>query len=1589
MAKPRESTRKTRAQPTAVGSLARDPLSPDHSEIDLAPLVDDAIPTRSYQMLPLVGLGGSAGSIQALQTFFKAMPPDSGLAFVVILHLSTDHESTLADVLQRATSMPVMQVNTKAKVEPNRVYVIPPGKQLAAADGYLELAELPSERGRRVAVDLFFRTLADTHGPHSAAIVLSGADGDGAIGIKRVKERGGLTIAQDPDEAEHSSMPRAAIATGMVDWVLRAAAIPSRLLNYHELAQRLKLPPEDGLPPAVPTSRASEAAEAEAALHETLAFLRARTERDFSYYKRATVLRRIARRLQVNGIEDLRTYNEFLRTNVGEPDALLKDLLISVTNFFRDREAFDALATQIPALFAGKGPNDSVRVWVPACATGEEAYSLAIMLHEYARTLDAPPLIQIFASDLDDDVIRSARDGLYPHALTADVSEERLRRFFKKEPGGYRVRREIRELVLFALHDLLKDSPFSRLDLVTCRNLFIYLTTAAQARAVDIFQFALRPHGCLMLGVSESLDVGGSHFSVIDKKYRIYRRNEGPRTTLPVPVGTSAMARALEARERAGERPAIPKSNGSTPSVVNVLRTSPQVESPGDLHYRLIERFAPPSIVVNEAYDVLHLSDSAGRFLQFTGGAPTRNLLQLVHPMLRLDLRAALFTATQSKAPASALNVRLETDGEQRAVDIRVAPAVDLAPDYLLVTLDARSATAEPSLRHSAKPDELAHQLDRELETTRAQLRDTVEQAESSTAELKASNEELQAMNEELRSATEELETSREELQSINEELTTVNQELKNRVEDLAFANSDLHNLIAATAIATIFLDRNLRIMRYTPPAVELFNLIETDIGRPLSDLSHRLEYPEMERDAQRALGELLPSECEVRAGSRWFLARALPYRSADERIGGVVFTFVDITARRNAEQSLRELQREQSTDLMAMLRLHELSSRLLNTTDLPLLLRQLLDATVEMQGADFGCVQLYESTTRRLEMITHRGFEPALLGRFANVEPEKAGSSGRSVMQRQRVVVCDVNAEESYASLRDFAAQAGYRALQSTPLFDRNDDPLGVLTTHFRQPHTLSERELRLTDLYARQAADVIALKLAEQKVRESEERFRAMVEQTTLGVVQYSFSGQITFANNRLCELAGRSAEELAKLRFQDLTHPDDLAQNEKLFMRLARDGVPFEMEKRLLRPDGSEISVSVSASVLRDRTGRPYAANELVLDLTERNRARNASRESEEQLRLVVENAREYAIFSTDLERRITSWYSGAQRLTGYDEGEAIGHCADMIFTPEDRAQGAPEFEANTALDDGRSADERWHVRKDGSRFWGSGAMMAMHDAGGRTIGLLKIFRDQTQERAATEELAKSRSELELALSYNKVARDELETASRAKDRFLAVLSHELRTPLTPVVMAVQTLSRRPDLPEQAREALEMIRRNIKIESHLIDDLLDLTRISRGHLEITAEPMDVHAAITGAIEICEPDIRGRNQTLTVNLAATQHKTHADFNRVQQAVWNLLKNASKFTRRSGEISISTHSDAERITIVVSDNGIGIEHDVLPTVFDAFSQGGEWVAREYGGLGLGLAISKATVEAHGGTISAESGGRGQGATFTVELPLV
>jgi two-component system CheB/CheR fusion protein len=828
----------------------------------------------------IVAIGASAGGVGALQTFFANLPDHTEAAFVVVMHLDPDRRSELASILSARTHMRVVQVDKNEKLWADHVYVIPPDRRLQLIDHEISAAEFEEPRGQRSAVDAFFRSVAERLGD-GFAVILSGAGSDGALGVKAVKEAGGIILVQDPNEAEYGSMPRSAIATGVADFVLPVAELGKRLVELLQIKQQ---------------QAGSEPIEVdEELLRRVLAHLRVRTGHDFSKYKRSTVLRRIARRMQVTRTDTLKDYYQVLRDRAEESQALLGDLLISVTTFFRDPEVFDVLARRVmPEIFQHKDAGDTVRVWVAGCATGEEAYTIAILLLEEATRREVRPSVQVFASDLDARALVSAREGRFPASIEADVNEERLRRFFTREGDQYRVRQELRDIVLFSVHDLLKDPPFSRVELISCRNVLIYLDRDLQEQVCSTFHYALNPSGYLVLGSSEMADNPPGLFRIIDRNTRIYQS-----TTVT------------------GDKPRLlPRLLGPIripEQVMQLARTvSPTAAlSEATLHRRAIEKVAPPSVLVDEMHRVLHLSDSVGRFIMPSGGPLSGDLVDLVRPELRFELRSALHRAFEQKQSTLSLPIMVQFNGAPHRVHIQVKPVDDAAvnePRQALVMFIEGEPLAEGTGATDQATDETVRRLSQELDLTQARLRSMREESDAANEELRAANEELQSINEEYRSTSEELETSKEELQSINEELQTVNSELKLKLEAISRAHSDLQNLMGATDIGTLFLDSSLRIKRFTERVTELFSLTPLDEGRPITDFAHQLEYDDLIKDVRAVLADLAPIRREIRSrADRWYEVRLRPYRTVDDKIDGVVITFVDVSERRQVEQALRD----------------------------------------------------------------------------------------------------------------------------------------------------------------------------------------------------------------------------------------------------------------------------------------------------------------------------------------------------------------------------------------------------------------------------------------------------------------------------------------------------------------------------------------------------------------------------------------------------------------------------------------------------------------------------------------------------------
>ncbi|MBV9990334.1 MAG: PAS domain-containing protein [Alphaproteobacteria bacterium] len=838
---------------------------------------------------PIVGVGASAGGVKALISFFEAVPPEIGVTFVVIVHLDPQARSELPSILKARSRLSVTQVQDKHELKPNCIYVIPPDRQLHITDHEIAAVPFDEPRGQRAPIDIFFRSLAEQHGD-GFAVILSGAGSDGAAGVTAIKEHGGIVLVQSPDEAEFPSMPRSAIATEVADFVLPVRQLAERLVDLARAKQHAALP--------------KDKADEDDQVRRILAHVRVRTGHDFSLYKRSTILRRIVRRMQVTRKETLDEYFLYLRETAEEAQNLLSDLLISVTTFFRDPRAFDALSRlAIADIFQKAREGHPLRVWVAGCATGEEAYSIAMLLLEEAALHEIRPEIQVFGSDMDARGLSIAREGRYPVAIEADLSEERLRRFFTREGEYYRVKRELRDTVLFASHSVLKDPPFSRVDLISCRNLLIYLDRDLQQQVLATLHYALNPDGYLFLGSSESAETPNNLFRVIDRDARLYQ-------------STGRMPDRL---------PSLPRLSGlmmGTDSFYpNPSPTPVSARASQGAHREALENLAPPSILVDTAFRVLHLSETAGRYLLPSGGPLTTDVTDLVRPELRFELRAALHRAFErsEKTLSGAISVRFNGHPVRVYVHVKPVSEADASQPRKTLILFVEGEEHEPvSVDDGAQPSsEALQRLKQELELAQSRLRTMREESEAANEELRAANEELQSINEEYRSTAEELETSKEELQSINEELQTVNSELKLKLESVSRSNSDLQNLMAATDFATLFLDPGLRIKRFTPKLAELFNITPNDIGRPITDFTHQLDYDDLPSDATKVLDDLSPIEREVRSRKDgWYLVRFRPYRTVDDKIDGVVVTFIDVTERQRMQDALKDSERRMRAEM-------------------------------------------------------------------------------------------------------------------------------------------------------------------------------------------------------------------------------------------------------------------------------------------------------------------------------------------------------------------------------------------------------------------------------------------------------------------------------------------------------------------------------------------------------------------------------------------------------------------------------------------------------------------------------------------------
>jgi two-component system CheB/CheR fusion protein len=849
--------------------------------------------TNSDASFPVVGLGASAGGLEAFEQFFRQVSPDSGIAYVLVSHLDPDHESILTEILQRTTTVTVLEAQDQMVIVPNHVYVIPPNRDMTIFNGTLQLSIPDQPRGQRMPIDAFLRTLAEDRGEKAFGIILSGTGTDGTLGLRAILGAGGVTLVQEPTSAKYDGMPTSAIKAGYATQVLPPEKMPQALLDSkrHQIAPPLQTS-------AITVTNTSSGT------NRILMQLRTSTGHDFSQYKKSTIGRRIERRMSLHDIADTEIYARYLKEHPTEIQALFKELLINVTSFFRDPEAFDALRNEIlPKLFISKPEGYVFRVWVAGCASGEEAYSIAILLRELMEEIKSEFKIQLYATDLDDDAISLARAGIYPPNIVQDITPERLRRFFTKGEAGYRVKKEIREMVVFAVQNVIKDPPFTKIDLLCCRNLMIYLEAELQNRLIPAFHYALKPGGVLFLSPSESIGNHTDLFAPINRKWKLYSATHSIAST------HAMLAEGLNwASDKRGKVPEMNMSNAKLGNFAELAK------------HQLLQSYAPASVVTDLKGNLLYVHGETGRFLRPAPGEASLNIVNMARDEMQIALRAALHQAEDQGAPTLDHKVEIKVNGETHQVSfsVRSLPDAEMGHGYLLVSFLAleneatwkKAISKKSQAKRFTGADATARidELESELNYTKENLHSTIEEHQASSEELKSINEEMQSTNEELQSTNEELETSKEEMQSVNEELITVNTELQSKIEQLAGMQNDMKNLLDNINVGTIFLDEKLNIKRYTREAIDIYRLVASDIGRALNDIKSNIDKDDLLSDAHAVLDNLTAREREIcTLSGQWYSARIQPYRTLDNVIEGVVLTFANINQRIITDAAMKQ----------------------------------------------------------------------------------------------------------------------------------------------------------------------------------------------------------------------------------------------------------------------------------------------------------------------------------------------------------------------------------------------------------------------------------------------------------------------------------------------------------------------------------------------------------------------------------------------------------------------------------------------------------------------------------------------------------
>ena len=1327
----------------------------------------------------IVGIGASAGGLEPLERLFSRLSPDTGMAFVVVQHLSPDFKSLMSELLSRRTSMPVRLAEHEMPVEPNCVYLIPPTKEMTIKQRRLLLHDKDPKHGLALPIDLFLRSLAHDLGERSVAVILSGSGSDGSRGIQDIRRAGGTVFCESPETAQFNGMPVSAMNTGVVDQVLPAEEIASAIAALGRPTVRDEAPPET----------------ADLGSDAILRLLRDEYGIDFSHYKASTVTRRIERRLALNRSLDLEMYADQLRNDPRELNSLYEDLLIGVTRFFRDDAAFAVLnAKVIPEIVERTTGDEQIRVWVPGCATGQEPYSIAMMLHEQLARARRPIHVKILATDVHKTSLEVASAGVYSEAQVAGISPERLEQFFTLKADGYHISQSLRESIVFAPHNLIRDAPFTKLDLVVCRNLLIYFQPHAQQTVLTLFHFCLKPGGFLFLGSSETPGALLDEFDTIDEHSKVYRKRRDialPRD-LKLPLARSAaMPRAALA--------ALPRSAAIQPQLLAA-------------YDRLLDRFMPPSFLVDMDGTLVDSFGGVAPLLKVKQRRPSQLLVEMLDEDLKAVISGALHRLRRNPETVICADVAIPGQPGPLAVTAEPIRTGQGVASHVLITIETDGAAAPQSLVVTPRPaefDRSAASPPREhsastihVQTLEEELSYTKQNLQAAIEELEATNEELQATNEELIASNEELQSTNEELHSVNEELYTVNHEYQKKNTELQELNNDIEHLLNGTDVATIFLDRELCIRKFTPRIAETFDLLPQDLGRSIRSFSHDLTHHTLIPDIERVLRDGTFVETQTwDSRDRCYFLRILPYHA--------------------------------------------------------------------------------------------RG---------------KA------------------------------AAPAADRAASPSP-------PDGVVLT----------------------LIDISALEEARSRLAQ----LSAIVESSDDAIVGNTLAGVITTWNNGACRLFGYTAEEAIGRHFNCLQPPDGREGIEAMLSQVSHGRAVERLETKCLRKDGTLIDLSIKFSPIFDSTNKAVGVSAIARDITPLIRTRFEVAEREERIRLLLDSTAE-SIYGIDLNGICTFCNPTCARVLGYDSPAALIGKQMHPLVHHTRPDGTPYPAEQSSIYEAMRHRQEAHVddevlwRADGTCFPAEYWSHPIY-RDGEVLGAVVTFLDITERRRAEREI---------------------QEGSNRREQFLAMLSHELRNPLAAILSATRVLEANI-VPDQIRqEAGLVVERQAKHMARLLDDLLDVARITRGRIVLRNERLDLRDTTRSAVEALQPFLAEHDSKLELDIDHEAIPVVGDAARLQQVQANLLSNAAKYSPRGGTIRLEAKRDGEQALIRVTDNGNGIGHDMLPRIFDLFVQGDKSLDRTESGLGIGLTLLRSLVDLHNGHVEAHSDGPGTGSTFTVRLPL-